>query len=208
MLCKILTILIFLSSSYTYANVLVTGAGASFPAAIYSKWSERYYQNYHVKINYQAIGSGGGIKQISLGTVDFATTDKPLSQKELEDLNLIQLPVLFGAVVIVVNLPELGDTSLKLNAKILKSIFLGKIHFWSDEKIQNLNPTIKLPHVPITIVHRADGSGTTYIFTQYLSKVSREWSNRVGYGMAVKWPAGVGGKGNEGVALYVKSIPK
>lgn len=207
MLYKILTCIVILFSLNSHASLLITGAGASFPAPVYSKWSEKYYLQHHIKINYQAIGSGGGIKQISLRTLDFAATDKPLSAKELESFKLIQFPVLFGAVVLVANLPGLTSQAINLNNQILKNIFLGKIQNWSDKKIQALNPSIKLPTLPITIVHRADGSGTTYVFTKYLSQISPEWANRVGVGMSVKWPFGFGGKSNDGVALYVKSIP-
>ncbi|XZG69805.1 phosphate ABC transporter substrate-binding protein PstS [Chitinibacteraceae bacterium HSL-7] len=184
----------------------ITGAGASFPYPLYAKWAEQYKAKTTTGLNYQSIGSGGGIKQIKAKTVDFGASDKPLSEKELNEAGLMQFPTVMGGVVPVINLPGIKSGEIKLPPALLADIFLGKIKKWDDAAIAKANPGVKLPSQTITIVHRADGSGTTWIFTNYLTKVSKEWADKVGNEAAVQWPAGVGGKGNEGVAQYVTRI--
>ena len=176
----------------------LTGAGATFPYPFYSKAFYAYYQKYGVKVNYQSIGSGGGVKQILAKTVDFGASDAYMKDSS-EDI--LHIPTCIGGVVIVYNLPI---KDLKLDGNTLAEIFLGKIQRWNDKKIQDLNPGVSLPNQEIIVVHRSDGSGTTHIFTEYLSGVSKEWKEKVGTGKAVSWPVGVGGKGNEGVTALVK----
>jgi len=184
----------------------INGAGATFPFPIYSKWAYSYNKETGVRLNYQSIGSGGGIKQIKAKTVDFGASDAPLKAAELEEFGLMQFPVIMGGVVPVVNLEGIAAGQLKLRAAALADIYLGKISKWNDARIAADNPGLALPDKPITVVHRADGSGTTWIFTNYLSKVSTEWKDKLGNAKAVAWPAGVGGKGNEGVAAFVKKL--
>ena len=184
----------------------ISGAGATFPYPVYAKWAEAYSQSTGVKMNYQSIGSGGGIKQITQKTVDFGASDAPLTAEELNKEGLMQFPMVMGGVVPVVNLEGVDAGKLKLSAKVLADIYLGKIEKWNDSAIASLNPGLSLPGKAITVVHRSDGSGTTWIFTNYLSKVSPEWKSSVGNDKAVSWPVGVGGKGNEGVASYVSRI--
>lgn len=185
---------------------LINGAGATFPFPLYSKWAYTYAKESGIRLNYQSIGSGGGIKQIKSKTVDFGASDAPLPIKELEESGLIQFPMAIGGVVPVVNIPGVKTGDLKLTGGLLADIFLGKIKTWDDKRIAALNPGVKLPGKKITVVHRSDGSGTTWIFTNYLAKASPAWKSAVGFGKAVSWPTGVGGKGNEGVATYVKRI--
>lgn len=180
-----------------------TGAGATFPAPLYSKWASDYNKATGVKINYQSVGSGAGIKQIEAKTVDFGASDMPLKDEDLKAKGLLQFPTVIGGVVPVVNIKGIAPGQLKLNGQVLGDIFLGKISKWSDPAIKALNPTLSLPDDAIAQVRRADGSGTTFIFTNYLSKVNPEWKAKVGEGTAVNWPAGAGGKGNEGVAAFV-----
>lgn len=184
----------------------ITGAGSTFVYPVLSKWAEAYHRETGVRLNYQSIGSGGGIRQIKAGTVDFGASDAPLRPEALEQAGLAQFPVIIGGVVPVVNLPGIGPGELKLSPEVLASLFLGEIERWDDERIRRLNPGLALPDRKVTVVHRSDGSGTTWIFTNYLSKVSPRWARRVGNAKAVRWPAGVGGKGNEGVASYVRRI--
>lgn len=184
----------------------LTGAGASFPYPVYSQWANKYHGLTGMKLNYQSIGSGGGIAQIKNKTVDFGATDAPLTGKELEAAGLVQFPMVIGGVVPVINVKGLESGKVKLSGEVLGDIFLGKIKTWDDAAIKALNPDVTLPATAITVVHRADGSGTTWIFTNYLTKVSKEWAKKVGCEKAVAWPIGVGGKGNEGVASYVKRI--
>lgn len=184
----------------------ITGAGATFPYPLYAKWAEQYKAKTGTGMNYQSIGSGGGIKQIQAKTVDFGASDAPLSAENLAKDGLLQFPTVMGGVVPVVNLEEVKGGDLKLAPAVLSDIFLGKIKKWNDPAIAALNQGVKLPDLNITVVHRADGSGTTFIFTNYLSKVSKEWSDKVGANASVQWPIGVGGKGNEGVAQYVQRI--
>ncbi len=185
----------------------INGAGATFPYPIYAKWAEAYYKETGVKLNYQSIGSGGGVKQIKAKTVDFGASDAPLKPEELEKYGLYQWPQIMGGEVLAVNLPGVKSGDLKLSRTVLADIFLGKIKRWDDPRIAELNPGVKLPSRKITVVHRSDGSGTTFIFTHYLSQISPEWKQKVGFGKAVAWPTGIGGKGNEGVASYIKRIP-
>ena len=184
----------------------VSGAGASFIFPLVSKWSGDYNAATGAKINYQSIGSGGGIAQIKAGTVDFGSSDKPLSSEELAQAGLAQFPSAIGGVVPVVNIDGLAPGQLRLSGTVLADIFLRKITAWNDPAIVAANPGVALPEGKITLVHRSDGSGTTFNFTNYLSKVSADWKGKVGEGTSVQWPDGVGGKGNEGVASYVKQI--
>lgn len=195
----------FTIASSAYA-VDITGAGSTFAYPLYSKWAETYNAKTGVKLNYQSIGSGGGIKQIQNKTVDFGASDKPLKIEELDKSGLIQFPTLVGGVVPVVNIPGIESGALRLNGEVLANIFLRKVTKWDDPAIKSLNPGLALPSEGITVVHRADGSGTSFIFTNYLSKVSKEWNDKVGSNTSVAWPAGIGGKGNEGVASYSQRI--
>ena len=185
----------------------VTGAGASFPAPIYAKWADAYQKATGNKINYQSIGSGGGIKQITAKTVDFGASDMPLNAEALAKDGLVQFPTVIGGVVPVVNLADIKPGQLKLTGAVLADIYLGKILKWNDKALAELNPGLKLPDQDIGVVRRADGSGTTFIFSNYLSKVSPEWKQKVGEGTAVQWPVGLGGKGNEGVSAFVMRLP-
>ncbi len=182
----------------------ITGAGATFPYPLYAKWASEYKKATNVGMNYQSIGSGGGIKQIKAKTVDFGASDKPLTPKELDDAGLIQFPTVMGGVVPVVNIAGVAAGQLKLTPEVLADLFLGKISKWNDSRITSINPGVALPDQAVTVVRRADGSGTTFIFTNYLSKVSAEWKQKVGEEASVQWPTGIGGKGNEGVANFVK----
>ena len=185
----------------------INGAGASFPAPLYYDWAYEYHKATGVEVNYQSIGSGGGIKQISNRIVDFGASDKPLKPKKLDKKNLYQFPAVIGSIVVVYNLPEVADMQLKLENKDVADIFLGKIKYWDDKAIAEDNPGVKLPHKKITVVHRSDGSGTTFNFSYYLAHVSQDWANQVGIGKALDWPVGLGGKGNEGVSNLVKQTP-
>ena len=186
-------------------GVMLNGAGATFPYPIYAKWADAYNKVTGLKLNYQSIGSGGGISQIKAKTVDFGASDAPLTADELTEAGLVQFPLVMGGVVPVVSIDGVTG-QLKLDPATLADVFLGKIQKWNDKKIQELNPDVKLPDTEISVVHRADGSGTTWIFTNYLDKVSPEWHEKVGTGKAVEWPIGIGGKGNEGVAAYVQRV--
>jgi phosphate transport system substrate-binding protein len=185
----------------------ITGAGASFPAPIYAKWASDYNKATGVKVNYQSIGSGGGIKQIDSKTVDFGASDMPQTDEVLKSKGQVQFPTVIGGVVPVINVKGIEPGQLKLNGQVLGDIFLGKIAKWNDGAIKALNPTLALPDTAIAPVRRADGSGTTFIFTNYLSKVNTEWKSKVGEGTAVNWPVGAGGKGNEGVSAFVNRLP-
>jgi phosphate transport system substrate-binding protein len=185
----------------------VTGAGASFPAPLYSKWASDYNKATGVKINYQSVGSGAGIRQIDAKTVDFGASDMPQKDDELAKKGQVQFPTVIGGVVPVVNIQGIAAGQLKLNGQVLGDIYLGKIAKWNDAAIKALNPNLALPDAAIAPVRRADGSGTTFIFTNYLSKVNTEWKDKVGEGTAVNWPTGAGGKGNEGVAAFVGRLP-
>jgi phosphate transport system substrate-binding protein len=186
----------------------ITGAGATFPFPVYSKWAEAFKEKSGVNVNYQSIGSSGGIKQIKAKTVDFGATDAPMKADEAEKEGLVQFPAVIGGVVAIANLNGIKPGEIKLSGELLAKIFMGSITTWNDKQIKDMNPGVKLPEEYITVIHRADGSGTTYTFTEYLSKVSPEWKDKVGFGAAVKWPAAtsVGGKGNEGVAANVSRV--
>jgi len=184
----------------------LTGAGATFPYPIYAKWAEAYKAATGIGLNYQSIGSGGGIRQIKAKTVDFGASDMPLKVEELDKEGLMQFPAIIGGVVPVFNLDGVQPGELKLTSDVIANIHLGKITKWNDRAIAELNPGVTLPAINITVVHRADGSGTTFIWTNYLSKVNADFKNTVGEGSAVKWPTGVGGKGNEGVAANVQRV--
>ncbi len=184
----------------------ITGAGATFPYPIYGKWAAAYKKATDVGLNYQSIGSGGGIKQINAKTVDFGASDMPLKPEVLAKSGLMQFPTVIGGAVPCVKLSGIEPGQMRLDGATIADIYLGKIKRWNDPAIQKLNPGLKLPSRAISVVHRADGSGTTFIWTNYLSKVSPEWKASIGEGTAVNWPAGVGGKGNEGVAQYVQRI--
>ncbi len=185
----------------------ITGAGASFPAPIYSKWASDYNKATGVKVNYQSIGSGGGIKQIDSKTVDFGATDAPLTDEVLKTKGQMQFPMVIGGTVPVLNVKGILPGQLKLDSQVLGDIYLGKITRWNDPALKALNPTLPLPDAAIAPVRRADGSGTTFNFTNYLSRVHPEWKAKVGEGTAVNWPVGAGGKGNEGVAAFVGRLP-
>ncbi len=193
--------------SVSQAEMKLNGAGASFPAPVYQAWTYDYSQkNSDVKINYQSLGSGAGINQIKSGTVDYAGTDNPLSLQEQNEAGLIQFPMLTGGVVVIVNIPGIQPGTLKLDQATLANIYLGKIKKWNDPAIKTLNPDLKLPSMKITVVRRSDSSGTTFIFTDYLSKISPEWREKVGSGSSVKWPVGLGGQKNPGVCNNVAKI--
>ena len=185
----------------------VTGAGASFPAPLYAKWASDFNKATGVKINYQSVGSGAGIKQIEAKTVDFGASDAPLKDDELQAKGLLQFPTVIGGVIPVVNIQGVKPGELKLNGQVLGDIYLGKITKWNDPAIKALNGSLNLPDAAIAPVRRADGSGTSFLFTNYLSKVNAEWKSKVGEGTAVNWPTGAGGKGNEGVAAFVNRLP-
>lgn len=185
----------------------VTGAGATFPAPIYAKWADAYQKATGNRVNYQSIGSGGGIKQIQAKTVDFGASDMPLKPEDLDKAGLMQFPTVIGGLVPVVNVPGVGPGQVRLTGSLLADIYLGKVTRWNDAAIKQLNPTVNLPDQAIGVVRRADGSGTTFVWTNYLSKVSGEWKQKVGEGTTVQWPLGLGGKGNEGVSAFVQRIP-
>jgi len=185
----------------------MTGAGATFPAPLYAKWADAYNKATGARLNYQSIGSGGGIKQIKSKTVDFGASDMPLKDEDLAKDGMIQFPTVVGGVIPVVNIKGIAPGQMKLTGQVLGDIYLGKITKWNDAALAALNPGVPLPDAAIAVVRRADGSGTTFIFTNYLSKVSPEWKEKVGEGTAVNWPVGAGGKGNEGVAAFVQRLP-
>ncbi len=189
-------------------TVNLTGAGATFPYPIYSKWFDLYHKQTGVQINYQSIGSGGGIQQVKAGTVDFGATDAPLNNQRLKEMPkaVVHFPTVAGAVVLAYNLPGV-TTPLQLTPDVVASIYLGKVTMWNDKRIAATNPGVALPNMPIAAIHRSDGSGTTYIFTAYLSAVSKEWKELVGNNTSVSWPVGLGGKGNEGVSGLVRQAP-
>jgi phosphate transport system substrate-binding protein len=185
----------------------VTGAGASFPAPVYAKWADAYNKATGARVNYQSVGSGAGMNQIRAKTVDFGASDAPLSDEALAKDGLLQFPTVIGGVVPVVNVTGIAAGQLKLTGAVLGDIFLGKITKWNDAAIAGLNAGVSLPDAAIAVVRRADGSGTTFIFTNYLSKVNPDWKSKVGEGTAVNWPTGAGGKGNEGVSAFVQRLP-
>ncbi len=189
--------------------VTLNGAGATFPFPLYSRWFAEYnHAHPDIRINYQSIGSGGGIEQVRKGTVDFGASDAPLSDTQLKEMGrpIVLIPTVAGAIAMTYHIPGVG-TGLRLTSQNVVALYMGQITKWNDPKIQSDNPTVKLPDMPVTIVHRSDGSGTTFHFTSFLSAVSREWDTKVGHGTSVEWPVGIGGKGNEGVAGAVKQTP-
>jgi phosphate transport system substrate-binding protein len=200
----ILTLLAALTVSAHAADL--TGAGATFPYPIYSKWAEAYKAATGIGLNYQSIGSGGGIRQIKAKIVDFGASDMPLKQDELDKEGLMQFPAIIGGVVPVVNIDGVSAGQLKLTSDVIADIYMGKITKWDHPSITAINPGLKLPNANISVVHRSDGSGTTFIWTNWLSKTNKEWADKVKDGTAVKWPVGVGGKGNEGVSAVVQQL--
>lgn len=201
--------LLALTATLTFAQTQLNGAGATFPYPMYSKWFSEYHKAHpEVQINYQSIGSGGGIRQLIAGTVDFGASDGPMSDEQLSQAKqkVLHIPTVLGAVVPAYNVPGVGG-DLKFTGEILANIYLGKITNWNDPAIAKLNPGVKLPSDAIVVNHRSDGSGTTFIFTDYLSSVSSDWKSNVGKGTSVKWPVGLGGKGNEGVAGNIRQMP-
>jgi phosphate transport system substrate-binding protein len=187
----------------------LTGAGATFPNPIYQRWADAYNRANGIEVNYQSIGSGGGIRQFTDGTVDFGASDGPMTTEQIAAVsgNVVHIPTVIGAVVLTFNLPDLGAADLVLDGPVIADIFLGTIRKWNDPRIAALNPGVTLPDADLVVVHRSDGSGTTYVFTDYLSKVSEQWRTTAGTNTAVKWPTGLGGKGNEGVTAQVKQLP-
>ncbi len=197
----------FFAASGTSMAQDATGAGATFPAPIYAKWADAYNKATGAKVNYQSVGSGAGLKQIRSKTVDFGASDMPLKDDELTKDGLVQFPTVIGGVVPVVNIKGIAPGQIKLTGAVLGEIYLGKITKWNDAALTALNPGVPLPDAAISVVRRADGSGTTFVFTNYLSKVNAEWKAKAGEGTAVNWPTGAGGKGNEGVAAFVTRLP-
>ncbi len=201
-------LIFFVSSSFAQIrSKTIHGAGASYPYPVYAQWTFKYYHLTHTKINYQSIGSGGGIAQVKANTIDFGASDAPLSKKELDEAGLIQFPMIMGAVVPIVHIEGVKSGQLKLTPDVLADIYLGKIQSWNDLRIQQINPDLGLPAKSITVIYRADGSGSTWIFTNYLTEVSKAWEEKAGKGESVRWPAGIGAKGNEGVSVTVQRIP-
>ena len=194
------------SAALAVHAVDITGAGASFPYPAYAKWAAQYHADTGARVNYQSIGSGGGQQQIIAKTVDFGASDDPMPTADLDEHNLLQFPAIVGGTVPVVNVDGIEPGQLKLTGKVLADIYLGVVNTWNDDAIAELNPDLTLPAASIVVVHRSDGSGTTFGWTNYLSKVSPDWKEKVGEGKAVKWPTGQGGKGNEGVAAYVRQL--
>ena len=203
---KLFTTLLAMVAFSTSAQE-ITGAGATFPTPLYSKWAGEYNKATNIRVNYQSVGSGAGIKQIESKTVTFGASDMPLTDEKLKESGLFQFPTVIGGVVPVINLKGIEPGQLRLTGPVIADIFLGKITKWNDNAIKVLNPTLALPEQAITVVRRADGSGTTFIWTNYLSKVSKEFKDTIGDGTAVNWKVGAGGKGNEGVAAMVRQLP-
>jgi len=190
------------------AQQTLTGAGATFPTPIYQRWFSEYAKDHQIQINYQSIGSGGGIRQFTAGTVDFGATDAPMNDSMIAAVrgNVVHIPTVLGAVVVTYNLPTLGATKLQMDGPTIADIFLGHIVRWNDPRIASLNPGVSLPATDIVVVHRSDGSGTSFVFTDYLAKVSPDWKSAVGASNTVNWPTGLGGKGNEGVTQQVQQL--
>jgi len=205
-ICRLVALAISLIISASAFAMEITGAGATFPYPIYAKWAEAYKSKTGNELNYQSIGSGGGIKQIQNRTVDFGASDMPMKPEELDKNGLMQFPTVIGGDVPVINLKGIKPGEMRLTGPVLADVYLGKIKKWNDPAIAALNKGLNLPDQDITVVHRSDGSGTTFIWVNYLSKVSPEWKEKVGEGTSVAWPTGVGGKGNEGVASYVQRL--
>lgn len=196
-----------LTATSAFAATNLTGAGGTFPAPVYAKWAAEYQKQTGSQVNYQGIGSSGGVKQIIAKTVDFGASDAPMSDEDLAKNGLFQFPTVIGGVVLAVNIPGVKSGELSLDGKTLGDIYLGEIKKWNDPAIRKLNPGVNLPDTNINVVRRADGSGTSFVFTSYLSKVNADWASKVGKGTTVKWPTGLGGKGNDGVAAFVQRLP-
>ena len=193
--------------TFTAHAQTINGAGATFPAPLYAKWADAYNKETGIRLNYQSVGSGAGIRQIEAKTVAFGASDMPLKDDKLSSMGATQFPTVIGGVVPVINLKEVKPGELKLTGQVIADIYLGKIKKWDDPAITNLNPSLKLPNQDIAVVRRADGSGTTFLWTNYLSKVNSEFKETIGEGTAVNWKVGVGGKGNEGVSAMVRQLP-
>jgi len=196
-----------LTAMSAFAATNLTGAGGTFPAPVYAKWADAYQKATGNQVNYQGIGSSGGVKQIIAKTVDFGASDAPMKEEDLNKNGLFQFPTVIGGVVLAVNLPGIKSGQLTLDGATLGDIYLGKIKKWNDAAIVKLNPGVKLPDTNIAVVRRADGSGTSFVFTSYLAKVNAEWKEKIGAGSTVNWPTGLGGKGNDGVAAFVQRLP-
>ncbi|KAA8727013.1 MAG: phosphate ABC transporter substrate-binding protein PstS [Ewingella americana] len=196
-----------LTAMSAFAASNLTGAGGTFPAPVYAKWADAYQKATGNQVNYQGIGSSGGVKQIIAKTVDFGASDAPMKEEDLQKNGLFQFPTVIGGVVLAVNIPGIKSGQLTLDGATLGDIYLGKIKKWNDAAITKLNPGVKLPDTNIAVVRRADGSGTSFVFTSYLTKVSSEWKDKIGAGSTVNWPVGLGGKGNDGVAAFVQRLP-
>jgi len=196
-----------LTAMSAFAASNLTGAGGTFPAPVYAKWADAYQKATGNQVNYQGIGSSGGVKQIIAKTVDFGASDAPMKEEDLQKNGLFQFPTVIGGVVLAVNLPGIKSGQLTLDGATLGDIYLGKIKKWNEPAIAKLNPGVKLPDTNIAVVRRADGSGTSFVFTSYLAKVSAEWKEKIGAGSTVNWPTGLGGKGNDGVAAFVQRLP-
>lgn len=196
-----------LTAMSAFAASNLTGAGGTFPAPVYAKWADAYHKETSNQVNYQGIGSSGGVKQIIAKTVDFGASDAPMKEEDLEKNGLFQFPTVIGGVVLAVNIPGIKSNDLTLDGATLGDIYLGNIKKWSDPAIAKLNPGVKLPDSNIAVVRRADGSGTSFVFTSYLSKVNANWKEKIGAGSTVNWPIGLGGKGNDGVAAFVQRLP-
>ncbi|QLK63135.1 phosphate ABC transporter substrate-binding protein PstS [Enterobacteriaceae bacterium Kacie_13] len=196
-----------LTAMSAFAATNLTGAGGTFPAPVYAKWADAYQKATGNQVNYQGIGSSGGVKQIIAKTVDFGASDAPMKEEDLNKNGLFQFPTVIGGVVLAVNIPGIKSGQLTLDGATLGDIYLGKIKKWNDAAITKLNPGVKLPDTNIAVVRRADGSGTSFVFTSYLAKVNNEWKEKIGSGSTVNWPTGLGGKGNDGVAAFVQRLP-
>ncbi|OON40245.1 phosphate ABC transporter substrate-binding protein PstS [Izhakiella australiensis] len=206
-LAQIVAVSLSMSAASAFAATNLTGAGGTFPAPVYNQWAAAYNKATGNQVNYQGIGSSGGVKQIIAKTVDFGASDAPMSDEDLQKNGLFQFPTVIGGVVLAVNVPGIKPGELTLDGKTLGDIYLGTIKKWNDPAITKLNPGVKLPDSNINVVRRADGSGTSFVFTSYLSKVSSDWASKIGKGNTVNWPVGVGGKGNDGVAAFVQRLP-
>ncbi|MBV4367557.1 phosphate ABC transporter substrate-binding protein PstS [Erwinia sp. BNK-24-b] len=206
-LAQCVAVTLSLSAVSAFAADNLTGAGGTFPAPVYNKWAAEYNKATGAQINYQGIGSSGGVKQIIAKTVDFGASDAPMKDEDLQKNGLFQFPTVIGGVVLAVNIPGVKSGELTLDGKTVGDIYLGNVKKWNDPAILALNPGIKLPDSNINVVRRADGSGTSFVFTSYLAKVSSDWNSKVGKGNTVNWPVGLGGKGNDGVAAFVQRLP-
>jgi len=206
-LARFVAVTLSLGAVSAMAATNLTGAGGTFPAPVYNKWAAEYNSATGAQVNYQGIGSSGGVKQIIAKTVDFGASDAPLEEKDLQANGLFQFPTVIGGVVLAVNIPGIKSGELTLDGKTVGDIYLGTIKKWNDPAITKLNPGVKLPDTAINVVRRADGSGTSFVFTSYLSKANSDWNSKIGKGSTVNWPVGLGGKGNDGVAAFVQRLP-